>query len=130
MVSSAEKRKPGNGGPPAGLSMRAVARVPACFHASISVSALRSDASYIRATILPAGVDMRPPIASCMRPSSTSRILHTAGTVPRLRKLRATISRSAEYSAEVKSDLVGILFMTVSGWSAGRVLIEPTQMPG
>ena len=62
----------------------------------------------MRATILPAGVGMSPPIASCMRPNSTSRILLTAGIVRLLRKLRATISRSDENSNGVKSDFLGI----------------------
>jgi hypothetical protein len=46
-----------------------------------------------------------------MRPSFTSRILLTAGTVRLLRKLRATISRSDENSNEVKSDFLGISCM-------------------
>ncbi len=70
--------------------------------------ALGADPVYIRATIFPAGVGMRPPIASWMRPSSKSRILRAAGTVPLLRKLRATTSRSDACSPGVKSDAVGI----------------------
>ena len=62
--------------------------------------------------MMPAGVGINPPILSWIRPSSTSRVRCADGIV-RVMNPVAT-KRSDEYSAAVKSDLLGILLIRVS----------------
>jgi hypothetical protein len=77
---------------------------------------------YMRATILPAGVDVSPPIASWIKPSCIKRA-RCVGEIDRLMKPAAT-KHSDEYSAEVKSDLVGILSKSADSRFSGEGSIK------
>ena len=91
-------------------------------HLAGAVTVLPWTLTYIRATIMPAGVGISPPIASRIKPSCTRRVRCAEGIVRVINPLAT--KHSDEYSATVKSDLLGILFMGSpvgrAGHNAGR----------